>query len=301
MSDGQTLEILAFTDPVCTWCWGSEPQLRRLQVWYGDRIRIVPVMGGLVEDIRAFYDSANDIGGDPEQSNAQIARHWLEASQRHGMPVEIEGFRLFSKDVMSTYPQNIAYEAVKLCAPELAARYLRRIREASAAEARETGKRSVLIELACEVGVDVASFIERLEDGSAERAFAADREFIRRTRTRGFPTFLLRWNEGELLLRGYQTFRQFQAVITTLTGAALVGTAPAKTAEAILDFLRTTGRAAEVELREVFDLTGAELVGLLGSTDLKRLIRHVPAGNGGFWEAQTEVSTCDATSGQCTI
>jgi len=301
MADPNHLELLAFTDPVCTWCWGSEPQLRKLQVWYGDQIRIIPVMGGLVEDIRAFYDSANDIGGDPEQTNAQIARHWLDASERHGMPVEVEGFRLFSQDVVSTHPQNIAYEAVYLCAPDLAARYLRRIREASAAEARQTGRRSVLIELASEVGVDVAAFIERLDDGSAERVFAEDRALIGRWRTRGFPTFLLRWNKGELLLRGHQTFRQFQAVITTLTGSALVGTAPAKSAEAILAFLQSYGRVAEVELREVFDLNGVELAMRLDSAELKSRIRFSPAGNGGFWEASPATMTCDTNTGQCTV
>jgi len=54
MEDRQSLEVLAFTDPVCTWCWGSEPVLRKLQVGYGEQIRIRPVMGGLVEDIRSF-------------------------------------------------------------------------------------------------------------------------------------------------------------------------------------------------------------------------------------------------------
>jgi len=104
-------------------------------------------MGGLVKDIRDFRDQANDIGGDPEKSNEQIARHWLEASERHHMPVRTEGFRLFSAETFSTYPQNIAYKAVELDDPELALRYLRRMREASAAEARETGRREVLIEL----------------------------------------------------------------------------------------------------------------------------------------------------------
>ena len=51
-----------------------------------------------VPGIRAFYVRANDIGGDPERSNAQIARHWLEASERHGMPVRTEGFRLFTAE-----------------------------------------------------------------------------------------------------------------------------------------------------------------------------------------------------------
>ncbi|MBV5265916.1 DsbA family protein [Pinisolibacter aquiterrae] len=301
MSERHTLELLAFTDPVCTWCWGSEPVLRKLQVWYGDQIRIVPVMGGLVEDIRAFYDRANAIGGDPEQANAQIARHWREASARHGMPVETEGFRLFSAETVSTYPQNIAYKAVELVSPELAPRFLRRMREASAAEARETGKRSVLIELANEVGVDVATFIERLNDGSAEQAFLSDRELIGRYRARGFPTFLLRWNKGELLLRGYQTFRQFQAVISTLTELSLVGTAPGKTTDALFEFLKTYDRAAEVELMEVFDLTRTELAELLTAPGLKNRIRFIPAGNGGFWEVRAETAVCDSNVGQCSV
>jgi len=33
MEKQNTLELLAFTDPVCTWCWGSEPVLRKLQVF----------------------------------------------------------------------------------------------------------------------------------------------------------------------------------------------------------------------------------------------------------------------------
>lgn len=301
MSKRHTLELLAFTDPVCTWCWGSEPVLRKLQVWYGDQIRIVPVMGGLVEDIRAFYDRANDIGGDPEQANAQIARHWLEASARHGMPVEIEGFRLFSAETVSTFPQNIAYKAVELDSPELAPRFLRRMREASSAEARETGKRSVLIELANEVGVDVATFIERQNDGSAEQAFLSDRELIGRYRARGFPTFLLRWNNGELLLRGYQTFRQFQAVISTLTELLLVVTDPEKTTDALFEFLKAYDRAAEVELMEVFDLTRTELAELLTASGLKNRIRFIPAGNGGFWKVRAETAVCDANVGQCSV
>lgn len=301
MDRSPILDILAFTDPVCTWCWGSEPALRKLQVWYGGLVRIVPVMGGLVEDIRAFYDFANDIGGDPERSNAQIARHWLEASERHGMPVRTEGFRLFSAETVSTYPQNIATKAAELCAPQLAARFLRRLREASAAEARETGKRSVLIELASEVGVDVATFIERLEDGSAEQAFRADLQLTHRYKARGFPTFLLRWQGDELMLRGYQTFRQFQAVITTLSRGKLVGQAPETTAAEVLRFLQTYGRAAPVELMTVFDLSPSELAELMGGPELRQRLRQVPAGNGSFWEPCVGALACEPGTGMCAV
>lgn len=299
--DSQQLELIAFTDPVCTWCWGSEPILRKLQLWYGDQLRITPVMGGLVEDIRNFYDQANDIGGDPDTTNAQIARHWLEASARHGMPVEINGFRLFSVDTVSTYPQNIAYKAVELSNPELAAVFLRRIREASAAEARETGKREVLIELASEVGVDVAAFISHLDDGSAEKAFRDDLKTTRSYRVQGFPTFLLRWGSRELMLRGYQSFDSMHAVISSLSGGQILAFKPQVTAQGVLDFLRHQGRAAKVELATCFDLSPIEVDAMLNTLNAQGKIRFTPAGNGGFWLLRGDGATCDATTGVCTL
>ncbi len=95
----------------------------------------------------------------------------------------------------------------------------------------------MLIELVSEVGVDFATFIERLEDGSAEQAFRADLDLTRRYHARGFPTFLLRWQGEELLLRGYRAFREFQVVITTLTAGKLVGVAPERSAADVLHFV----------------------------------------------------------------
>jgi len=294
-----TLEILAFTDPVCTWCWGSEPVLRKLETGYGEQLRIRYVMGGLVEDIRAFYDRANDIGGDPERSNSSIARHWLEASERHGMPVRVDGFRLFTAETVSTYPQNIAFKAADLTNPDLAARYLRRMREASAAEARETGRSEVLIELASEVGLDVAAFIGHLNDGSAEKAFREDLATTRSYGVRGFPTFLFRYGDRELMLRGYQSFKSMQAVIDTLSGGTLQWHAPEKNTENVLGFIRAYDRVAPVELAIVFDLEPGELEIILAGLSEEGHLRRVEAGNGYFWEPSASGHVCDSETGTC--
>jgi len=79
--ESKIIEVIEFTDPVCTWCWGSEPVLRTLETRFGSQVKLGYVMGGLVKDITLFYDSYNNIGGSPEQSNKSIARHWLEASE----------------------------------------------------------------------------------------------------------------------------------------------------------------------------------------------------------------------------
>ncbi len=299
MQDEPRIELLAFTDPVCTWCWGSEPVLRKLQVYYGNALSIRYVMGGLVKDIRAFYDQANDIGGDPEQSNAQIARHWLEASARHGMPVRIEGFRLFSADTTSTYPQNIAVKAAELTDSTLAPRYLRRIREASAAEGRETGRKEVLVELANDVGIDVSTFVGHVKDGSAEQAFRDDLAITQRYGVRGFPTFLFRHAGKELMLRSYQTFRAMQAVIETLSGGTVQARAPESGPEGVFAFLRRFGRAAPVEVATVFDLSAEESDRILTLLANERRVHRTVAGNGVFWEPEAPAGACAIDDGVC--
>jgi len=295
------IEIIEFTDPVCTWCWGSEPVLRKLETHYGDQLRIGYVMGGLVKDIREFYDNYNGIGGDAEKSNNQIIKHWLEASERHGMPVKSEGFRLFSNEYPSTYPQNIAYKAAQMEDQNLADRFLRRIREASAAEARQTSQLEVLIELAAEVGLDVAAFIERFNDGSAEAAFEKDLQTTAEFGAQGFPTFLVKYGEKGILLRGYQRYATFQAVIKTLAGETIQEHAPEKSEEKVLAFIEKQGRVAPVEIQTAFDISDAEQQSFIDFLLSKHLISLSPAGNGWFIQRVANPLVCDPATGLCSI
>jgi len=215
------------------------------------------------------------------------------------MPVRTEGFRLFSAETPSTYPQNIAVKAAELVDSRLASRYLRRIRKASAAEARETGRREVLIELADEVGLDVAALIGHLNDGSAEGAFRHDLAMTRRYIARGFPTFVFRFGERELKLRGYQEFRTMQAIIATLTDGAVQARAPEATPENVLAFLQKYGRAASVEVATVFGLPTVECETMLAQMEEAQRIRREPAGNGGFWLPAVVNPFCDLETGSC--
>ncbi|MHB8133119.1 MAG: DsbA family protein [Anaerolineaceae bacterium] len=299
MEDKLIVEVIEFTDPVCTWCWGSEPVLRKLETHYGDQLRIGYVMGGLVKDIRDFYDSFNDIGGDAEHSNAQIAKHWLEASERHGMPVKSEGFRLFSNEYPSTYPQNIAYKAAQKEDQNLADRFLRQMRVASATEARQTNQTEVQIELAAEVGLDIAAFIERINDGSAKAAFEDDLRLTAQFGVRGFPTFLINYGGKSVMLRGYQRFEAFKAVIKSLAGDAVKEQAVEKTEENIIGFIEKHVRVAPIEIQAAFDLSNEELQSLLENLQEKRSVRLTPAGNGFIIELIANPFVCDPNTGVC--
>lgn len=295
------VEILEFTDPVCTWCWGSEPVLRKLETRFGDQVKISFVMAGLVKDITSFYDRYNDIGGDPARSNTNIAKHWLEASERHGMPVQSEGFRLFSKEYPSTYPQNIAYKAAQIQDQELANKYLRRIREASAAEAKLTNTTEVLVELAAEVGLDVAKFLESFSRGAAQMAFEDDLALTARYQANGYPTFLVRFGEKETLLRGYKRYEEFKAVMELLTNGAICERQVPASEEAIMVFIRTYGSVAPIEIKMAFDLTDTELQSTLDSLLTQQMISRREAGNGYFISPTTRSMVCDTATGTCAV
>ena len=295
------VEIIEFTDPVCTWCWGSEPVLRKLETRFGEQVKISFVMAGLVKDITSFYDRYNDIGGDPARSNTNIAKHWLEASERDGMPVQSEGFKLFSKEYPSTYPQNIAYKAAQIQDQVLANRFLRRIREASAAEAKLTNTTEVLVELAAEVGLDVARFLEDFSRGAAQKAFEEDLALTAQYQAHGYPTFLVRFGEKETLLRGYKRYEEFKAVMELLTNGTINERPVPASEEAIMAFIRTYGSVAPIEIKMAFDLTDAELKSTLDSLLAHQMITRREAGNGYFISPIISSMACDTVTGICAV
>lgn len=295
--------ITNFTDPVCTWCWGSEPVLRTLETHFPGQIALRYVMGGLVENVNHFRDASNDIGSSSmAETNQQIVKHWLEAAQRHGMPVEGKNFALFSQDYPSTYPQNIAYKAAQQSDPEKADLFLRRMREATAVEAQVTGREDVLISLAAEVGLNIPLFIASLKDGSAEQAFLRDLELTRSLGVRGFPTFMVAYGDKQIMLRGYNTYPAFAAVITALSSGQLQPVPPKKTAKALLALLEKHPRLAMEEIRMAYDFDELQeaRAWVAQLADENQLV-ITPAGNGEFVSRKTASHglNCDIETGRC--
>jgi putative protein-disulfide isomerase len=298
MASKHIIELVQFTDPVCMWCWGSEPLLRKLEIRFGDQVRSSFVMGGLVRDIRDFYDDANDIGGTPEAANEQIARHWEEAFSRHGMPVETKDYHLFTNEYPSTYPQNIAYKAAQMEDEVLANRFLRRIREASSAEGRQTNAIEVLIELASEVGLDLGKFLERMEDGTARSAFEKDQQLCARLGIHGFPTFVVKYGEKAVVLRGWQQYDTIKRVMQQMAGGVLVERDVDASDEGILAFIEAHGSLAAAEIQAAFDLSPDQTEGVIARLESRSSVERRKVGSGSFVRSAT-APACSTTTGLC--
>ncbi len=295
------VEIIEFTDPACTWCWGSEPILRKLQYRYKEQLKISFIMGGLVEDAHTFMDNRNNIGGDLNLFNKQVGEHWLEASERHGMPVQAKGFKLFDDENPSTYPMNIAYKAAQFQDEAKANKFLRRMREAIAAEAKQANKMEVLIELAQDSGLNISEFIEDMKNGKAEKAFEEDRYLTRTYQATGFPSFLIRNEDGkEIMLRGYQSYENFQSTLNHLSDGKLVESNEKPSEETILNFVKTFKKVTTAEIKENFDLSEIEVDRWIKSLIDSKTLNETPVGNGFYYQLSANGSMCDDT-GTCNL
>ncbi|MFQ5976161.1 MAG: DsbA family protein [Candidatus Hydrothermarchaeales archaeon] len=276
------LEVVEYTDPYCTWCWGSEPILRKIKEKYGNQVKVNFKMGGLVADIKQFYDPANQIGG--INWYKQVASHWIDASNRHGMPVDGQVFYDIKDEAFSTYPANIAYKSAELQDEELAKKFLRRMREGAAAERKVIQRIEVQAKLAEEAGLKKDQFIEDIKSGRAEKEFLKDLKEARSRGITGFPTFLIRSPEGkEVILHGYQSFKRFEQAFDSLKGGDLKPLKIVRDENNILKFIKKYQRAAPKEVSEVFDLTTESAMELLSSLKEKGKIKEEKVGNGFFY------------------
>jgi predicted DsbA family dithiol-disulfide isomerase len=272
-TEDATVTVTQFTDPMCTWCWGSEPILRHLRTAYGDRLDVRFVMGGLIEDFETFYDAANDIA-DP----GDVAPHWLEASERHGMPVDTA---IFDTDpAQSTYPASVAFAAARQQDRALGHRYLRRLREAYATAVRNVNRRDEQIRLAETVGLDVDAFTTALFDGSAREAFEADLARTRRADVRAFPTYLIDGPEGERRLAGFQPFADLSDAVETVAPSCSPSSPPP-----IRTFVDRYAPLATQEVAEVYGMDRAAARQALATLADDGAVRRDPRGNGVFWHA----------------
>lgn len=179
------VKVIYFTDPICSSCWGIEPQLRKLKLEYGNVIEIEYRMGGLLPDWS--YNS----GGISKPSD--VAHHWNEAGKYYDMP--IDGNVWLKDPLHSSYPPSIAFKAVQLQNNEKAVLFLREIREMVFMQNINISKFEYLEEAAFNVGLNISQFKKDYEE-KAKNLFYDDLKLSKELGVRGFPTLFFKDSIG---------------------------------------------------------------------------------------------------------
>ncbi|KQS30719.1 ClpXP adapter SpxH family protein [Dyadobacter sp. Leaf189] len=204
------VKIIYFTDPICSSCWGIEPQLRRLKLEYGQYIEVEYRMGGLLPDWS--YNS----GGISKPSD--VASHWDEVSLHYDMP--IDGDVWLEDPLHSSYPPSIAFKAAQLQDTDKAVYFLRELREMLFLKKQNITKWENLAAAAAKVGLDTVQ-LESDFNGKANELFKEDLALAAQLGVRGFPTlFFVNAQGDQQKVYGTKPYSVYEAALLEQMPAA---------------------------------------------------------------------------------
>ena len=177
IAESNPLKVIYYTDPICSSCWGIEPQLRKLKLEYGNNLEIEYRMGGLLPDWS--YNG----GGISKPSD--VAHHWDEASRYYDMP--IDGDVWLVDPLASSYPPSIAFKAAEMQDKEKAIKFLRELKEMVFLQKKKIAKWEHIAAAAQAAGLNADQLLKDY-NGPAKDLFIQDLELGRKLGVRGFPT-----------------------------------------------------------------------------------------------------------------
>ncbi|WP_223609161.1 DsbA family protein [Chryseobacterium sp. OSA05B] len=195
------ITIIYYTDPICSSCWGIEPQLRKLKLEYGNAVELDYRMGGLLPS----WDIYNS-GGISKPSD--VAGHWEEVSPYYKMP--IEGGVWITDPLNSSYPPSIAFKAAQMQDKKKAVVYMRILREMVFLDKLNITKLEHLEKAAELAGLNVTQWKEDYES-KAQIEFKKDLDLGRQLGVRGFPTLIFTKDDEILdILYGVKPYADFE-------------------------------------------------------------------------------------------
>ena len=205
------VKVIYFTDPICSSCWGIEPQLRKLKLEYGNSVEIEYRMGGLLPDWS--YNS----GGISKPSD--VAQHWDEVSVYYDMP--IDGDVWLEDPLSSSYPPSIAFKAGQMQDNEKAILFLREMREMVFLQKKNIAKWENIAIAAKNVGLNVEQLKADFE-GKAKTLFEEDLKLAKQFGVRGFPTLFFTDSLGNKeIVYGSKPYPFYETAVLKLNPSAI--------------------------------------------------------------------------------
>jgi len=206
------INVLYFTDPICSTCWIIEPVLRKLKLEYGKYLNFDYRMGGLLP-------SWNEYSRGKINKPADAARLWEEVSNDYQIP--LDGDVWFDDPLPSSFPPSIAFKAAQMQDNEKALAFLRRIKEMVFLEKKNIIKWEYLEEAASKAGLDREQLLIDYE-GEAEKNFLEDMKLAEKSGVNSFPTFFFSDSSGnDYMIKGYQPYEKFEEIILKLAPGAV--------------------------------------------------------------------------------
>lgn len=199
------LEFVYIGDPMCSWCWGFAPVLEQIDARY--TIPIKTVVGGLRP------------GSDAEPLNSSMRQmlehHWEQVESRSGQPFDRSGLDRADWVYDTEYPAR-AVVTMRDLAPDETLAFFTRLQRAFYAEGVDVTDPAEYPALIEPFAVDAATFLDTIAMERSREAAWADFREARSLGVSGFPSLLLRIDDGyAMVTRGYMPYDSLEPALTS--------------------------------------------------------------------------------------
>ena len=199
-------QLIYFTDPMCSWCYGFSPVIDEVAARYADRLPIRLVMGGLRPGNTKpmTREAAQDLRG-----------HWTHVTEASGQDfgacaIDAGGF------VYDTDPAARAVALARRTGTALALDYLREAHKAFYVRGLDITNPEVLADLAAELGMDRTAFRAGLDDPALKEEAWSDYSTSQNAGVSGFPTLILGPNPDGTYSMVTRGFNSLENILETI-------------------------------------------------------------------------------------
>jgi putative protein-disulfide isomerase len=195
-------EIMYFTDPMCSWCYGFGPEIERLRDAFSQRMPLQMVLGGLRPDETRALST---------RVASEIAGHWEHVQAASGREFDFEFFEKHPEFVYNTGPACRAVIAAGRMDPPRSMEFQHALQELYYARGEDPTDPLVFERAAEIVGLDPARFREVFEAEETGEILQQNFALARAFGINGYPSVVLHEREADeekfiLVSRGYMPF-----------------------------------------------------------------------------------------------
>lgn len=179
-------------DPMCSWCWGFHPALKRLKEKLPANITMRYLLGGLAADSDQPM---------PEAMQQFLQKTWRTIQQQ--IPTTEFNFDFWTNchPRRSTYASCRAVIATKNQNPAIEKDMIHAIQTTYYLRAKNPSDDNTLIELADSLGLDVDEFKSDLNSDTTNHDLHKEIEFSQQLGAQGFPSLILENKQKKWLLQ----------------------------------------------------------------------------------------------------
>lgn len=198
-------QIIYFTDPMCSWCYGFAPVVDEIKLSFGHEVEITPIAGGY---------SPGTTEPMSQEYKDMLQGAWRKINEVTGQPFDFSMQFAGEDFCYDTEPSSRAFTTVQQISPENDWNFLKAMQSAFYAENNDLTKDEVLADIAEAQGVDKEQFLKKFHSDEMKQLTLKGFASSQKMGVRGFPTLVgVKKEQAYLLSNGYQPFTSLEPVI----------------------------------------------------------------------------------------